>query len=52
MSDAGVNTVAVIGVGLMGGSLGLAARERAGVAEVRGFSQTKRRSTQRSSAAL
>ena len=25
----------------MGGSLGLAARERAGVAEVRGFSQTK-----------
>jgi len=41
MSDAGVNTVALIGVGLMGGSLGLAARERAGVAEVRGFSQTR-----------
>jgi len=41
VSDAGVNTVALIGVGLMGGSLGLAARERAGVAEVRGFSQTK-----------
>jgi len=40
MSDTAVNTVAVIGVGLMGGSLGLAARERAGVAEVRGFSQT------------
>lgn len=31
----------MIGVGLMGGSLGLAARERAGVAEVRGFSQTQ-----------
>ena len=41
MNDAGVSTVAVIGVGLMGGSLGLAARERAGVAEVRGFSQTR-----------
>jgi prephenate dehydrogenase len=41
MSDAGVSTVAVIGVGLIGGSLGLAARERAGVAEVRGFSQTE-----------
>ncbi len=40
MEDVGVSTVAVIGVGLMGGSLGLAARERAGVAEVRGFSQT------------
>jgi prephenate dehydrogenase len=34
-------TVAVIGVGLMGGSLGLAARERAGAAEVRGYSQTR-----------
>ena len=33
--------VAIIGVGLMGGSLGLAARERAGAAEVRGFSQTQ-----------
>jgi prephenate dehydrogenase len=31
-------TLAVIGVGLMGGSLGLAGRERAGVAEVVGFS--------------
>jgi prephenate dehydrogenase len=41
MSNAGVNTVAVIGVGLIGGSLGLAARERAGIAEVRGFSRTK-----------
>ena len=35
-----MNTVALVGVGLMGGSLGLAARERAGVADVRGFSQT------------
>jgi prephenate dehydrogenase len=33
--------VAIIGVGLMGGSLGLAALERAGAAEVRGFSQTQ-----------
>ncbi len=41
MSDAAVRTVAVIGVGLMGGSLGLAARERAGVTEVRGYSQTQ-----------
>lgn len=40
MAAARINSVAVIGVGLMGGSLGLAARERAGVAEVRGFSQT------------
>ena len=41
MSEPSVSTVAVIGVGLMGGSLGLAARERGGVAEVRGFSQTQ-----------
>ena len=41
MAEAKVNTVALIGVGLMGGSLGLAAREHAGVAEVRGFSQTQ-----------
>ncbi len=41
MSDGAARTIAVIGVGLMGGSLGLAARERAGVAEVRGFSQTR-----------
>ena len=40
MSGSTPKTVAVIGVGLMGGSLGLAARERAGVAEVRGYSQT------------
>jgi prephenate dehydrogenase len=33
--------IALIGVGLMGGSLGLAARERAGVAEVRGFSKSQ-----------
>ena len=41
MSTTATTTVAVIGVGLMGGSLGLAARERAGVAEVRGFSRTR-----------
>jgi prephenate dehydrogenase len=36
-----VRSIAVIGVGLMGGSLGLAARERAGVGEVRGYSRSK-----------
>ncbi len=41
MSTAATHSIAVIGVGLMGGSLGLAARERAGVAEVRGFSRTR-----------
>ena len=41
MVETPVSTVALIGVGLMGGSLGLAARERAGVADVRGFSQTQ-----------
>ena len=41
MSEPQVTTVALVGVGLMGGSLGLAAREHAGVAEVRGFSQTQ-----------
>ena len=41
MAGTQVNSVALVGVGLMGGSLGLAARERAGVAEVRGFSQTQ-----------
>lgn len=35
-----VQRIALIGVGLMGGSLGLAARKRAGVAEIYGFSQT------------
>jgi len=34
-------SIAVIGVGLIGGSLGLAARERAGVGEVRGYSRSK-----------
>lgn len=33
-------TVAIIGVGLMGGSLGLAARSRAGVARVLGYSRS------------
>jgi prephenate dehydrogenase len=41
VSEVAVRTVAVIGVGLMGGSLGLAARERAGVTDVRGYSQTR-----------
>jgi len=41
VSTAAVSSVAILGVGLMGGSLGLAARERAGVAEVRGFSHTR-----------
>ena len=41
MSEPHLSSVALIGVGLMGGSLGLAARERAGVGEVRGFSQTR-----------
>jgi prephenate dehydrogenase len=36
-----IHSVALVGVGLMGGSLGLAARERVGVEEVRGFSQTR-----------
>ena len=35
------STVALVGVGLMGGSLGLAVRERAGVGEVRGYSPTR-----------
>jgi prephenate dehydrogenase len=40
--DAGSPTsVALVGVGLMGGSLGLAARERAGIRDVRGFGQTR-----------
>ena len=41
MSDLVGSTVGVIGVGLMGGSLGLAALERVGVAEVRGFRRTQ-----------
>jgi prephenate dehydrogenase len=40
MNGPEVKTIAIIGVGLMGGSLGLAARQRAGVAEVLGYSQT------------
>jgi prephenate dehydrogenase len=35
-------TIAIIGVGLMGGSLGLAARERLGVERVFGYSRTGR----------
>ena len=41
MTELAGKRLAVIGVGLMGGSLGLAARERAAAAEVRGYSQTR-----------
>jgi prephenate dehydrogenase len=41
VSEGSVDTVALVGVGLMGGSIGLAARERAGVTAVRGYSQTR-----------
>jgi len=41
MAAHGVRRLGIIGVGLMGGSLGLAAREHAGVAEVRGWSQSR-----------
>jgi prephenate dehydrogenase len=41
MDRVAVSTVALVGVGLMGGSLGLAVRERAGAGEVRGYSQTR-----------
>jgi prephenate dehydrogenase len=41
MAGTQVSSLALIGVGLMGGSIGLAARERAGVGDVRGFSQTR-----------
>ncbi|MHB1412566.1 MAG: prephenate dehydrogenase/arogenate dehydrogenase family protein [Thermoleophilia bacterium] len=42
MPDFSDTTVAIIGVGLMGGSLGLAARERLGVERVNGFSRSER----------
>ena len=42
MPDFSNNTIAIIGVGLMGGSLGLAARERLGVGRVIGYSRTER----------
>ena len=41
MPDFSDKTVAILGVGLMGGSLGLAARERLGVERVIGFSRTR-----------
>lgn len=41
MSEGAGSSIALVGVGLMGGSLGLAAQQRAGVAEVTGYSQTK-----------
>jgi prephenate dehydrogenase len=40
--SAGVGkSIALVGVGLMGGSIGMAARERAGIDEVTGYSQTR-----------
>lgn len=41
MLDYSNTTIAIIGVGLMGGSMGLAAQERLGVAEVIGYSRTR-----------
>jgi len=41
MLDLSNTTVAIIGVGLMGGSMGLAAQERLGVANVIGYSRTR-----------
>jgi prephenate dehydrogenase len=41
VSEGAPPRIGLIGVGLMGGSLGLAARERAHVTEVHGFSQTQ-----------
>lgn len=41
MPDFSKNTVAIIGVGLMGGSMGLTARERLGVRRVIGYSRTR-----------
>lgn len=42
MPDFSDTSIAIIGVGLMGGSLGLAARERLDVRRVTGFSRTER----------
>ncbi|MFA6001576.1 MAG: prephenate dehydrogenase/arogenate dehydrogenase family protein, partial [Thermoleophilia bacterium] len=42
MPDFSETSIAIIGVGLMGGSLGLAAQERLGVRRVTGFSRTER----------
>ena len=42
MPDFSNTSIAIIGVGLMGGSLGLAARERLDVARVTGYSRTAR----------
>lgn len=42
MPDFSDTSIAIIGVGLMGGSLGLAAQERLGVRRVTGFSRTER----------
>ncbi|MBE0429553.1 MAG: prephenate dehydrogenase/arogenate dehydrogenase family protein [Thermoleophilia bacterium] len=42
MNDYSNSTVSIIGVGLMGGSMGLAARERLGVGSVVGYSRSPR----------
>ena len=42
MPDFSNTSIAIIGVGLMGGSVGLAARERLGVSRVIGYSRTER----------
>lgn len=42
MLDFSKSTIAIIGVGLMGGSMGLAARERLGVERVFGYSRSRR----------
>ncbi|MHB8968136.1 MAG: prephenate dehydrogenase/arogenate dehydrogenase family protein [Thermoleophilia bacterium] len=42
MPDYSDTTIAIIGVGLMGGSMGLVARERLGVERVWGYSRTRR----------
>lgn len=42
MPDFSKTSITIIGVGLMGGSLGLAAQERLGVRRVSGFSRTER----------
>jgi prephenate dehydrogenase len=42
MPDYSDKSIAIIGVGLMGGSMGLVARERLGVQQVWGYSRTRR----------
>lgn len=46
MPDYSETTIAIIGVGLMGGSMGLASRERLGVERVHGYSRSRRTLTE------